>query len=111
MSSTSREMLSGLKRAEKEAERIEAEGRKKAANIARDGELHAHDVKVRLASRTDTEITRLEKDADGTIAAMREENETIGRARADAMRKASTARMPGLVGELRGKFKDEVLDR
>ena len=103
-----KDMLDGLKRSEEKAEKILERGRSKREELRRRAELAKADVLKDMARDSDAKVARMEKDTQAAVDRLRDESGSVGRARAEALRKAAEGRMPVLVDELVAKFKERM---
>ena len=108
---TRKDVLHGIKKAEAQAEKILKEAGTRHERFRQDTETARSDIFSEAQAGTDSKIAAMEKDIERQLDRLRDENGVEGGKKAEAMRRDAKERMPGMVEELVGDFKQKVGSR
>ncbi len=108
---TRKDVLHGIKQAEAKAEELLKEAGARTERFRLDTESARSDLFSEARAGTDSKVAAMEADIEAQLGRLRDESGAQGRKRAEAMKRAAGERMPELMEELVGDFKQKVKPR
>ena len=108
---TRRDTLLEIRKAEHDADSILKQGDREREAILSRAREEADRIMAQSRERTDQEVAGLETAHKARVEQMREKSESVSRARAEALQRSATGKMPQIVDQLVDSFRKKAEER